>query len=91
MIPKGKGKVTQCLIKHTEDVLGNGSIVSCSVNFKIRWRMDRFMNWLLDAGSKNPDAYWIKGCESIGAILGAVEKQQVSFSCRKLYCGFSTV
>jgi hypothetical protein len=91
MIPKGKGKVTQYLIKHTEDVLGNGSIVSCTVNLKIRWRMVRFMTWFLDAGSKNHDAYWVKGSEGIGVILGAVEKQEVSFSCRKLYCGSSTV
>ena len=61
MIPKCKGKVAQCLIKHTEDVLGNGSIVSCTLNHKIIWRMVRFMTWLLDAGSKNPDAHWIKG------------------------------
>jgi hypothetical protein len=49
------------------------------------------MTWLLDAGSKNDDAYLIKGYEGIGAILGSVEKQEVSFSCRKLYCGSSTV
>lgn len=63
----------------------------CTVKFKIRWRINRFMTWLLDAGSKNDDAYLIKGYEGIGAILGSVEKQEVSFSCRKLYCGSSTV
>jgi len=30
-------------VKHTEDVLGNGSIVSCTLNLKIRWRMVRLM------------------------------------------------
>ena len=42
------------------------------------------MTWLLDAGSKNPDGHWMKGSEGIEAILDAVEKQEVSYSCRKL-------
>jgi len=47
---------------------------------------------LLDAESlKNPDAHWIKDSEGIGAILDAVEKQDVSYPCRKLYCGSSAV
>jgi hypothetical protein len=54
-------------------------------------RMVRFMTWLLDAGSKIPDAHWIKGSEGTGAILDGEEKQDVSYSFRKLYCGSSTV
>jgi len=47
---------------------------------------------LLDAESlKNPDAHWIKGSDGTGAILDAVEKQDVSYTCRKLYCGSPTV
>jgi len=65
--------------------------VFCTLNLKIRWRMVRFMTWLLDAGSKNPDALWINGCEGIGATLDAEEKQEVSYPFRKLYCGSSTV
>jgi hypothetical protein len=85
------GKVAQCLIKHTEDVMGSGSIVSCTLNLKSRWRMVRFMTWLFDAGSKNLDAHWIKGSDGNGPILDAVEKQDVSYPCRKLYCGSSAV
>lgn len=83
--------MAHCLIKHTEDVMGNVSLVSCTLNLKIRWRMVRFMTWLLDAGSKNPGAHWIKGSEGIGATLDAEEKQEVSSPFRKLYCGSSTV
>jgi len=54
-------------------------------------RMVRFMTCLLDAGSKNPDAHWIKGSEGTGAILDAVERQDVSYPFRILYCGSSTV
>lgn len=46
--------------------------------------MVRFMTLLLDAGSKNPDAHWIKGSEGTGTILVAVEKQDVSYPFRKL-------
>ena len=54
--------------------------------------MVRLMTWLLDAESlKNPDVHWIKGSEGIGAILDIVEKQDVSYPCRKLYCGSSAV
>jgi len=65
--------------------------VSCTLNLQCRMRMVRFMTCLLDAGSKNPDAHWIKGSEGTGAILDAVERQDVSYPFRILYCGSSTV